>query len=113
MEENTNLIESLLERVTEYGKTSYDLVKLNVVDKTSDGISSLLSHIIVKIFIGCFILFINLGIAFWVGDMLGKIFYGFFAVAAFYALVAFILHFFMHKWMKRMFYDYFIRQMLK
>ena len=51
MEENTNLIESLLERVTEYGKTSYDLVKLNVVDKTSDGISSLLSHIIVKIFI--------------------------------------------------------------
>ena len=112
MEDNINLIESLLERITEYGKTSYELVKLNVVDKTSDAVSSLLAHTIVKGVIVCFVLFINLGIAFLVGDLLGKIYYGFFAVAAFYGFVAFILHFFMRKWMKRVFYDYFVRQML-
>jgi len=112
MQEDTNLIESLLERITEYGKTSYELVKLNVVNKTSDSVSALMAHAIVKIIVACFVLFINLGVAFWVGDMLGKIYYGFFVVAAFYALVAFVLHFLMSKWMKRVFYDYFVRQML-
>lgn len=113
MQEDTNLMESLLERITEYGKTSYELVKLNVVDKTSDGVSSLMAHAIVRVVLACFLLFVNLGVAFWVGDMLGKVFYGFFVVAAFYGLVVFVLHFFMRKWLKRMFYDYIIRQMLK
>jgi len=106
-------MESLLEKITEYGKTSYELVKLNVVDKTSDGVSSLMAHAIVRVVLACFLLFVNLGVAFWVGDMLGKVFYGFFVVAAFYGVVVFVLHFFMRKWMKRMFYDYIIRQMLK
>lgn len=113
MQEDTNLMESLLERIAGYGKTSYELVKLNVVDKTSNGVSSLMAHAIVKIILAWFLLFLNLGIAFLVGDLLGKISYGFFAVAAFYGLVVFVLHFFMRKWMKRMFYDYIIRQMLK
>lgn len=113
MQEDMSLMESLLERITEYGKTSYELVKLNVVDKTSDGVSTLMTHAIVKVILACFLLFVNLGVAFWVGDMLGKVFYGFFAVAAFNGLVVFVLHFFMRKWMKRMFYDYIIRQMLK
>ena len=112
MEENINLIESLFERIAEYSKTSYELVKLNVVDKTSDGISALMAHAIVKVIAACFLLFVNLGIAFWVGDILGKIYYGFFAVAGFYGFIAFILHFFMRKWMKRVFYDYLIRKML-
>lgn len=112
MEENINIMESLLERVTEYGKTSFELVKLNVVDKASDGISSLVAHSIIKVTVACFVLFVNLGLAFWVGDLLGKTYYGFLAVAGFYAFVAFVLHFFMRKWLKRVFYDYSIRQML-
>jgi hypothetical protein len=112
MDENMNLMESLLERVTQYGKTSVELVKLNVVDKASDSISTLLAHSIIKATVACFVLFVNLGVAFWVGDVLGEIYYGFLAVAGFYALVAIVLHFFMHKWLKRIFYDYLIRQML-
>ena len=112
MDDNSNLIESLLERVSELGKTSFELVKLNVVDKASNGLSSLVAHSIVKAIIACFLLFINLGLALWIGELLGKLYFGFFVVAGFYALLALILHFFMHKWMKRVFYDYFIRQML-
>ena len=36
MEDNAKLIESLLERAVEYGKTSLELVKLKALDKTSD-----------------------------------------------------------------------------
>ena len=113
MEENTNLVESLLERAAEYGKTSYELVKLNVVDKSSDAISSFMPQTVVVAIIGSFMLFLSLGIAFWLSEVLGKFYYGFLLVAGFYALIAIVSHFFMRKWLKRIFYDYLIRQMLK
>jgi len=37
MEENSNLLETLLERASEYGKTSIDLAKLKALDKTYYG----------------------------------------------------------------------------
>ena len=113
MEDNASLIESLLERATEYGKTSYDLVKLKAVDKACDGLSFFFPHIVVVGIMISFLLFISLGMALWLGEILGKIYYGFFGVAAFYILLAIVLHFFLHKGLKRMFYDYFVRQLLK
>ncbi|MFZ4724071.1 MAG: hypothetical protein ACOYMD_01350 [Paludibacter sp.] len=112
MEDNTLFIESLLERTADYGKTSYQLVKLKVIDTTSDRVSTFFSHFFIFIILSSFVLFLNLGLAFWLGELLGQIFYGFLAVAAFYALVAFILHFFTRKMIKRFFYDYIIRQLL-
>lgn len=113
MEENTNLFESLLERASEYGKTSYELAKLKALDKTSDVVSSFIPHTIVFVLIATFILFLNLGLAFWLGEVLGKIFYGFLVVAAFYVLSGIAIHFLMHKWLKRLVGNYFIKHMLK
>lgn len=113
MEDNTKLIESLLEKVAEYGKTSYELVKLKTLDKTSDVISSFIPNSVVFIIIGSFLLFLNLGLALWIGEILGKIYYGFFVVAGFYAFISFILHFFMQKWIKRTLYNYIVKQMFK
>jgi fatty acid desaturase len=58
-------------------------------------------------------LFLNLGIALWLGDILGKPFWGFFVVAAFYILVGIVIHFFMHNWIKRLVGNYFIKRVLK
>lgn len=113
MEDNSNLIESLLEKAAEYGKTSYELVKLKVVDKTTDSISTFIPNTIVLLVLGSVLLFFNLGIAFWLGKVFGEFFYGFFIVAAFYALIAFVFYFFMRKWIKRMLYDFMIKQLLK
>ena len=113
MEDNTNLIESLLERASEYGKTTFELVKLKVVDKTTDSISSFVPNTVILLVLGSVLLFFNLGMAFWIGKILGEFFYGFFIVAGFYALIAFILYFFMRKWLKRVIYDYIIKQLLK
>lgn len=113
MEDKTNIFESLLERASDYGKTSYELVKLKVVDKTSDVVSSFIPHSVVFIMIASFILFLNLGIAFWLGDLIGKLFYGFFVVAAFYVIIGIAIHFLMHKWIKRLLSDYFIKHVLK
>jgi fatty acid desaturase len=113
MEDNAKLIESLLERTVEYGKSSYELVKLKTLDKTSDVVSSFIPHSVVLIIIASFMLFLNLGLAFWLGEVLGKIYWGFFAVAGFYLFTGTIIHFFMHKWLKKLIGNYFIKQVLK
>jgi hypothetical protein len=113
MEDNTKLLESLLERASEYGKTSFELVKLKTIDKTTDVVSSLVPHSVVFVLIASFMLFLNLGLALWLGDILGKPFYGFFVVAAFYMLAGIIIHFFMHNWIKKLVGNYFIKRVLK
>jgi hypothetical protein len=58
-------------------------------------------------------LFLNLGLAFWLGEILGRTFYGFFVVAAFYGIAGIVLHFFMHDWLKKIIGNYFIKNVLK
>ncbi|MDP2337885.1 MAG: hypothetical protein Q8N05_15865 [Bacteroidota bacterium] len=113
MEDQTGTIESLIERAAEYGKSSLELAKLRTLDKTSDVVSSITSHYVAILFISSFILFINLGLAFWIGEILGKIYYGFFAIGAFYGITGILVHFFMHKWIKRTVSNNFIKQLLK
>jgi hypothetical protein len=108
MEDNTKLLESLFERASEYGKTSLELAKLKTLDKTTDIVSSLVPQSVV-----IFMLFLNLGIALWLGDILGKTFYGFFVVAGFYILVGIVIHLFMHKWIKKLVGNYIIKHILK
>jgi hypothetical protein len=113
MDDTTKLIESLLEQTVEYGKTSLELVKLKALDKTSDVVSTVIPHTVVFVLIMLFMLFFNLGLAFWLGEILGNIYFGFFVVAAFYGISAIVLHFFMHKWLKKLICNYFIKQALK
>jgi len=113
MEDSSTVFDSLLDKASDYGKTSYELVKLKLVDRTSDVVSSFIPHTIVFVLIATFVLFLNVGLAIWLGDLLGKIFYGFFVVSAFYVFAGIIVHFFMHKWLKRLITDYFVKQVLK
>lgn len=113
MEDNAKLIEDLLEKLSDYGKTSFDLLKLKTLEKTSDSISSFLPHSFVFLLIALFLLFLSLGLAFWLGDILGKTFFGFFAVAGLYGIIALIIHFFMHKWLKKVICNFIIKNVLK
>ncbi len=113
MQDIADSIESLLESAAEYGKTSYELVKLKTIDKTSDVVSSLIPHAVVFLIFMSFLLFLNLGLAFWLGEIFGNMFYGFFVVAAFYGIIGLALHFFMHNSIKKKISDYIIIQALK
>lgn len=113
MEENSNLIESLVEKATDYGKTSYELLKLKAIDKTSDVVSTVIPYSFVFVMLAAFMLFINLGLAFWFGEILGRIYYGFFIMAAFYLLIVAVIRIFMHKWLKKIVGNFIIKQLLK
>ena len=113
MEEKAKLLESLLNSATDYGKTTIELVKLKALDKTSDVVSSVVPHSVVLIVLSSFMLFLNLGIALWLGDLLGKLFYGFLIISGFYLLLGLIIYFLMYKWLKKLVCNYVIKQMLK
>jgi hypothetical protein len=113
MENNAKLIESLLESTFKYGVAELELVKLKTLNKTSDLVSSVLPHTVVFFILVLFLLFLNFGLAFWLGEIIGNNFYGFFVVAAFYAIVGLVMHFFMHKWIKRKIGNYVVKQMFK
>jgi hypothetical protein len=113
MEDNPKLLESLVDRAAEYGKISYELIKLKALDKASEVVSSVIPHSVVLILLASFLLFLNLGISFWLGEILGKVYFGFFIVAGFYVFVGLIIHFFMYKRIKRIIQNYVIKQLLK
>lgn len=113
MEDNATMIESLIERTTEYGKTSFELAKLKAIDKASDIVSSSVPNSIVVFLILFFILFLSVGLALWLGEILGKTCYGFFVIAAFYGVTGIFVHFVMHRWIKNLVCNNFIKQVLK
>jgi hypothetical protein len=113
MKDNIELIELLLARVVEYSKTSFELLKLKALEKSSDVISSLAVHSIIVFLIASFMFFLNLGLAFWLGEILGNTCYGFFVVGAFYGFIGIILHLFLLKNVKNILRNYVIRQLLK
>lgn len=99
MESKTNLIEPLLERIQEYGQTSLALLKLQAIEKTAQVSSSLFSRSLLIVFLVLFSLTLNIGIALWLGDILGRNYFGFFLVASFYGLTAAVL-FIIHPWIR-------------
>jgi len=112
MEDTTKSLEALLERATEYGKTSFELAKLQALDKASDAVSTIVPHSMALSVFACFLLFLNVGAAIWLGELLGKIYFGFFIVAGFYLVVWLIVHFLMHSWLKRTLRNYIIDKVL-
>ena len=113
MEDNENLIESLLKRVAEYGNSSLELAKLKALDKTSDIISSFVPGAVVVFFILSFLFFISVGLALWLGEILVNTYYGFLLVAALYGFTGIFIRLFMYKWLKNLVCNNLIKQMLK
>jgi membrane-associated HD superfamily phosphohydrolase len=101
METTTAAVELLFERTEDYTKTTFELAKLKALSTTTDIVTSVTSRISVIIMASLFVLVFNVGVALLLGDLLGKSYYGFFIVAAFYLLATLIAHFFLHQWIKK------------
>ncbi|MBI3520870.1 MAG: hypothetical protein HY062_16145 [Bacteroidetes bacterium] len=112
MDDKATFIEPLLLKAEAYGKTSYELIKLKTIDKTSDVLSTGVSRGIAILAFSVFLVMVNIAIALWLGDILGKSYYGFFCVAGFYAVCGLILYFFMHNWIKERISNSIISQLL-
>lgn len=113
MKEDSNLFDSLFKRVTEFSITYIELLKLKSIDKIIKVISGMFPDFVFTAFLVIFLLFINLGLALWLGDLLGKIYLGFLLVGAFYLILGVVTRIFLSGWIKKSSANYFIRQFFK
>ena len=84
--------EQLYNKAVLYTKTSLELAKLKAIDKTSDIISSLAVIISISMIVAMFTLFLNIGIALWIGEILNNLSLGFLIISGFYVIVAIIVY---------------------
>lgn len=112
MEEAGKQIEELIERAVDLGRTTIELTKLKAVDKISDITASLISKIVAGAVLFLAVLFASLGLALWLGDLLGKVYLGFFAVAGIYAILGVLIHILLNKWIKKLICNYIINRAL-
>jgi hypothetical protein len=113
MESPKNNFEELLEGIESYLKTTYELSKLKLLEATANVISALVARLIVVLMFSLFILVLNIGIALWLGDILGKSYYGFFVVAGLYFIAGLLFNIFRNSWIKKPLSDSIIKQTLK
>ena len=100
MEAQPGTIKSIVEHTGDYLETRLELLKLQAIDKSSDVTSSVISGVAIFIVLFFAFLFVNIGLAIWIGDLLDKYYLGFFILTGFYCIVGLLLHSFRKAWIK-------------
>lgn len=113
MNDNATPVARLFEKVEDYCKTTIELYKLKAIDHTAGVVSSFSVRLAIFMVVALFTLFISIGFAWWIGEYLGKIYFGFFVIGGFYLLIAIVLFIFRHRWIKYPVSNYIITQFTK
>ena len=113
MENSAKTIEDLIEKAESYARTSLELTKYKTVNKSAEIFSSLAVKLTIILFMVIVSLLANIGLALWIGEMLGEEYYGFFIVAGFYLLLALLFLIFRNSWIKKPVSDFIINSVLK
>lgn len=90
MENKTTSVEELFIKLKEYGDTRLDLFKLKSINKISSFFSTLITSLILLIFLFLVLLCVTIGVALWLGFLLGKFYYGFFIVGGIYLIIGLV-----------------------
>jgi hypothetical protein len=106
-------LSNIFENAGNYLESKVDLLKLKAVKKMSDVTSSLVTKLTIVLLIAFVFFMANIGLAMWVGDMMEKMYYGFFIVAGGYIIIALILYGFRRQLFKTPLHNRLIKMMLK
>jgi ABC-type transport system involved in cytochrome bd biosynthesis fused ATPase/permease subunit len=60
-----------------------------------------------------FTLILSIGIAYFLSELLGNLYVGFFIVALFYLVIGILFHYFLYDWIKKPIGDSIVKQILK
>jgi hypothetical protein len=91
MKDFKNKAETLTDHVTEYMETYFALNVLKATDKAAGLASSSIAGILIAVFGFFTLLFLSIGLGYWLGQQLDNMLAGFGIVAGFYALLAILI----------------------
>lgn len=113
MKDKVIIVEMLVDKIEQYAKTSGELYKLKAIDKGTDVFTSIVSRMVIFSIIALFFFLITLGLCFYLAEILGKIYYGFFAVAGIYIVIGGILFIFRRSLLEIPLNDFIVQQIFK
>ncbi|NMH28920.1 phage holin family protein [Flavobacterium silvaticum] len=113
MQDKIEIVKDLAQKAEEFAKTNIELYKLKAIDKGTDVFSSVASAIIISLIFVFFVTMISFGIALWIGESLGHLYYGFLIVAGFYLLIGIILIVTKESFLENFLNDYIVRLIFK
>ena len=85
-------VEALTNSLKEYVDTNYELIKLEVIDYSSDISAGIISKLIVGVMLVFFTFFASLYFAYYLSDLIGISHVGFVIIGGFYLLLAIIFY---------------------
>lgn len=105
-------IETLSNSLKKYLLLNYEIIKLEVIRKTSEIGSSLFSSMMLGIALFLFAFTLSIGVGFYLSALLGDTFSGFGIIAGFYLLISIILLIGRKKLIEKPFRNLIIRKIL-
>ena len=113
MENESTPVESLIDRVKSYVETRIDLLKLKGIDKSSSFLSLLIAMVVVILISFIALMLLSVGMALFLGDLLGKPYYGFFIMAVLYLITGLVIYSNRDKWLKKPIANSMIKKLLE
>lgn len=113
MKSESNVTDTLFERMKEFSFAYAELIKLKAINVATEIISAIIPDVIFTLLMFTVTLFLTIGIAVWLGGVMGKLYLGFLLVGSFYLLIGLISHFIMRGWLKRRLGNYFIKNIFR
>lgn len=111
MENTSTTIEKLIEKAEIYSKTTLELYKYEAVYKSADIFSNLAVKLAITFVVVVFLLFVNIGLALFLGNYLGEVYYGFIVVGLAYLFISIVLFIFKDEWIKNPVSNFIINKM--
>jgi hypothetical protein len=106
-------IKTLLEKSQDYLETKIEIAKLKTIGKSSDALSTIVVLISVIILSILFFMFVSIGLALWIGWLLGSAYSGFFIMAGVYFVAVILLYVFREQWIRTPVTNLIIKKLLK
>lgn len=106
-------IGTLIDKSKDFLETKIELARLKTISKSADVLSTVVV-MVSMLFIGTLvIILLSIGLALYLGSLMGSYHYGFFAVGGFYAIVLLVLYTQRYRWIKTPVSRELINKMLK
>lgn len=106
-------MEELLEKIKEYIDTRIKLSKLVLIEKGSSVFADIVTTIIVVFFLVIAFLFISIALGFYISELIGNSYGGFFIVGLFYFLIALIVFLTKDKYIEKSIVNGIIKKIFK
>jgi hypothetical protein len=100
MKDDTTPIGRFFAEIGRYSKTKMELLELYIIEKIAYIFSFLIARLLLLLIVVLFILTISVGFALWIGELLGRSYYGFFVVGGLYLPVLILLYIYRDRWIE-------------